>query len=151
LLRELYEPVVQRVRQHLGRGDVVVLMSGTLQPIAQALAKHCGVEHLSATLPNQRDGRFTGQPPDVHPFDTAKLALATEFAARHGLDLAQAAAYGDSRHDLALLRAVGEPVAVLPDRSLLREALERGWEVVPSNHATEREFRFTKPQRSRYM
>lgn len=146
LLEHLHEPAVQRLRQHLARGDTVVLMSGTLQPIARALAEHLGVRHVVGTVANERDGRFTGQPPDVHPFDTAKLTLARELAAARGLDLAEATAYGDSRHDLPLLRAVGEPVAVRPDRALAAEAERCGWEILPDRVA----LAFRKAERSPY-
>ena len=58
LLQRLNEPAVQRLKQHLLRGDTVVLMSGTLQPIAAALARSLGVRLVSATLCSERDGRY---------------------------------------------------------------------------------------------
>lgn len=146
LLDELYEPAVDRLRRHLACGDLVVLMSGTLHPIARALADCLGVTHVCATLANERDGRFTTQPPDTHPFDTGKLALAREFARMHGLDLSQASAYGDSRHDLPLLNAVGKPIAVCPDGALLAAAERLGWEILPDSTPV----RFAKPQGSRF-
>src|SRR5690606_17461083 len=56
LSKVLYEPAVQRLKQHLNRGDVVVLLSGTLDGIARALAAKLGVEHVCATLCSQRHG-----------------------------------------------------------------------------------------------
>jgi HAD superfamily hydrolase (TIGR01490 family) len=151
LLADLYEPAVQRLKQHLNRGDAVVLMSGTLHPIAQRLADHLGVEHVCATLCDERGGKLTGQPPVIHPFDAAKLTHARTLAAGFGVDLDQVVAYGDSRHDLELLRAVGEPIAVRPDRGLLKVALEHDWEILPAGYASERDFRFSKADRARYM
>src|SRR5690606_6427061 len=55
LVHRLYEPVVQRLKQHQNRGDIVVLMSGTLYPIARALADHLGVGYVCATLLSQRN------------------------------------------------------------------------------------------------
>jgi HAD superfamily hydrolase (TIGR01490 family) len=135
LMKTLYEPAVQRVRQHLRRGDVVVLMSGTLECIARALAKELGVEHVCATLCSQRNGVFLAQPPEIHPFDAAKLSLAKQLARELKVQLRQVAAYGDSSHDLFLLAAVGEPVAVRPDGNLLRVAQELGWEVMAERPA----------------
>lgn len=130
LLTDLYEPAVQRLRQHLRRGDVVVLMSGTLHSIARALADHLGVQHVCATLCSQRNGVFLAQPPEIHPFDAAKLSLAKQLADEFGIELGNVCAYGDSVHDLYLLAAVGEPVAVQPDAGLLRVATELDWEVI---------------------
>jgi HAD superfamily hydrolase (TIGR01490 family) len=134
ILPRLYAPAVQCLQRHLRRGDTVVLLSGTLEPIARALAKELGVEHVRATVCRERDGRYLGGPPTVHPFGMAKLELAAQFAAETGADLREASAYGDSRHDLALLEAVGDPVAVLPDRPLLERARGNRWHIIRSRN-----------------
>jgi HAD superfamily hydrolase (TIGR01490 family) len=130
ILPRLYEPAVQRLKKHLRRGDTVVLLSGTLEPIAEALANTLGVRHVRASMCRQRDGRYLGGPPHVHPFGASKLEIALEFAAEIGADLRQASAYGDSRHDLALLEAVGDPVAVQPDAPLLETARGNRWDII---------------------
>ena len=48
-------------------------------------------------------------------------------ARSRGIDLAGSTAYSDGVADLALLEAVGHPVAVNADRALRRVAAERGW------------------------
>jgi len=137
ILPRLYAPAVARLEQHLRRGDTVVLISGTLEPIAHALATVLGVPHVRATVCRQRDGAFLAAPPKVHPFGAAKLALAAELAAQLHADLRRASAYGDSRHDLPLLEAVGNPVAVRPDGPLLAMARDNGWDIIASHDAPE--------------
>ena len=44
--------------------------------------------------------------------------MITSLAAEQGIDLAASYAYSDSESDLPMLRAVGHPVAVNPDRAL---------------------------------
>ncbi len=136
IVPQLYAPAVQRLQNHLRRGDTVVLLSGTLEPIALALAKALGVEHVRATVCRERDGRYLAGPPNVHPFGAAKLAIAARFAAESGADLREASAYSDSRHDLTLLEAVGDPVAVLPDRPLLATATGNRWLIIRSRNAS---------------
>src|SRR5690606_29945573 len=99
LLPRLYEPAVARLKQHMQRGDVVVLMSGTLYPIARALADHLGVTYVCATLIAQRNGVFLAQPPEMHPYDAAKFNIVTRLAREHGFGLEDVAAYGDSKRD----------------------------------------------------
>jgi HAD superfamily hydrolase (TIGR01490 family) len=130
LMRELFEPAVQRLKQHVLRGDVVVLLSGTLDPIARALANRFGVRHVCATVCSERNGVYLAQPPETHPFGPAKLTLAKQHAAELGADLNQASAYGDSHQDLFLLQAVSEPIAVSPDARLLDVALANDWEII---------------------
>ena len=130
ILPRLYAPAVQRLQSHLRRGDTVVLLSGTLDPIARAIAAALEVEHVRATICHIRDGRYLAAPPAIHPFGAVKLDLAEQFAAENGASLAEASAYGDSRHDLRLLQAVGDPVAVLPDRPLLATARGNRWHII---------------------
>jgi HAD superfamily hydrolase (TIGR01490 family) len=125
-----FEPAVQRLRQHRVRGDKVVLLSGTLDCLAQALGRRLQVDQVCATLCGQRNGVYVAQPPEIHPFDAAKLSLTRQIAERYGADLSQVTAYGDSRHDLFLLAAAGQAVAVCPDAVLSGVAEELGWEVM---------------------
>ena len=134
IMPRLYAPAVQRLQSHLRRGDTVVLLSGTLEPIARALADELGVTHVRATVCRERDGRYLGGPPEVHPFGAAKLELAAQFAAEIGATLSDASAYGDSQHDLDLLQGVGYPVAVMPDRPLLEMARGNRWLIIRSRN-----------------
>ena len=135
LMPRLRNAVLQRLRQHVLRGDAVVLLTGTIDPIARALARQLGVRYVCATLCSERNGRYLAQPPETHPFGAAKLGLSRQLAAQIGCELKSATAYGDSRHDLFLLEAVSEPVAVSPDAQLTRVALERDWEIIRESDA----------------
>lgn len=126
----LFEPAVTRLRWHTERGDSTLLLSGTLDWLARPLARALGVEQVLATVLDVDGGRCVARLPLRHAFGAAKAKLAEQHAREHGFDLADTFAYANSRHDLALLSAVGRPVAVLPDRKLLEAAHARGWEVL---------------------
>jgi HAD superfamily hydrolase (TIGR01490 family) len=130
LAKRLRAPAVQRLQQHARRGDTVVLLSGTLDPIARALADRLGVRHVCATVCSERNGLYLPQPPETHPFGAAKLTLARQLAAQLGAELKHATAYGDSHQDLFLLEAVRVAVAVTPDARLLHAALTYDWEII---------------------
>lgn len=131
ILPRLFAPTLQRLERHRRAGDTVVLMSGTLEPIARAMAGALGVEHVCATICAERNGRYAADVPVLHPFGAVKLELAANLAAALGARLEDASAYGDSRHDLQLLQAVGNPVAVLPDAPLLATARGNRWDILP--------------------
>jgi HAD superfamily hydrolase (TIGR01490 family) len=135
LVPRFKDTVVQRLRQHVLRGDAVALVTGTIEPVAEALARRLGVRYVCATLCSERNGRYLAQPPETHPFGAAKVGLSRQLAAQIGCELDSATAYGDSRHDLFLLETVGEPVAVSPDAVLWRIALERDWEIIGEGDA----------------
>lgn len=126
----LYAPAVARLQRHRAAGDAVVLLSGTLQPIAEELARRFGAEEAIGSLCAEKNGRLAARPPSRHPFAADKCVLLDEIRRSRGVELAAVAAYGDSRWDLPLLESVGTPVAVRPDRELRTVAEARGWEVL---------------------
>lgn len=115
---------------HRERGDATVLLSGTLQPVADAVAARLGLERAIGTLVPERAGRYASGLPTRHPFGPTKLALAERLCAERGIGLGRLVAYGDSIHDRFLLERVGEAVAVEPDAALGRLARRRRWRVL---------------------
>ncbi len=126
----LHAPAVARLRRHRATGDDVVLLSGTLQPIAEELARRLEADEAIGSVCLEKHGRLTGRPPVRHPFGAEKCALLDEICARRGVALTAVAAYGDSHWDLPLLERVGRPVAVRPDPQLQAVAEARGWEIL---------------------
>lgn len=129
----LFGPAVARLRAHQAAGDAVVMVSGTLEPIAAALGRLLGVDHTVGSRCDTRHGRCTARPPARHPFAADKRALLDALCAEYSVSAAEVSAYGDSAYDLPLLEAVGEPIAVRPDKALLARALAAGWQILPEH------------------
>jgi phosphoserine phosphatase len=121
---------LDELRGHRERGETVVLLSGTPQPIIDALAARVGADVAVGTICDGRDGRYSGSPPSRHPFYHAKAELLDEICRRHGSRASDVVAYADSRFDIPLLERVGEPVAVGPDRVLAAWARARGCRII---------------------
>ena len=130
LRKSLYPPCVDRLQRHRERGDIVVLLSGTPDFLAEAVAEQLDVPTVLATRCAARNGRFSLAPPEVHRVGEEKLSAARDLCLSLGASLANASAYGNAITDLPLLAACGEPVAVNPDRELAAEANRRGWEII---------------------
>ncbi len=122
--------VLQRLDEHRRAGDLILLLTGTPDFLAKPLAERIEADGWQGARYALRAGRFAPAPPVRHPLGDEKSAAAAALCARHGAELAAAAAYADSIHDLALLTRVARPVAVRPDRGLAREARARGWEII---------------------
>lgn len=120
----------QRIGIHLARGDVAMLLTGSLEMIARPVCRAFGIQHVYATRCSIRNSRFTHHPPLVHPFAREKIRIGREAGLQLGYDLAEATAYGNDVHDIELLEAVVRPVAVHPDKGLRRHALARSWEII---------------------
>jgi HAD superfamily hydrolase (TIGR01490 family) len=113
-------------------GGKVVLATTSLDFIVQPLADRLGIEAVLANKLEYKDGRCTGKLDGKILFGSGKRDAARAYAEALGVSLADCAFYSDSIHDLPLLLAVGEPVAVAPDRRLRREAEARGWKILES-------------------
>jgi HAD superfamily hydrolase (TIGR01490 family) len=119
------------VRRHLERGDLCAIITATNSFVTAPIAGEFGVEHLVATEPESRDGRFTGRVAGTPCFREGKVRRLDEWLAGQGRRLdnfAESSFYSDSHNDLPLLERVSRPVAVDPDEALEREAARRGWE-----------------------
>ncbi len=128
--KALFDPCLERLRTHQQQGDIVVLLSGTPNFLAGAIAEKLDVSNVVATLCAENAGRYLFAPPELHRVAEAKLDSARELCARFDASLADAFAYGNSRSDLPLLEACGSPVAVNPDPLLAAVSLDRGWEII---------------------
>jgi phosphoserine phosphatase len=76
-----------------------------------------------------RQGLLTGHLTNLPPIGEARALVLTDYAEAHNLSLEESVAYADSSSDLAMLEAVGFPVAVNPEARLAAIARRRGWHV----------------------
>lgn len=113
-------------------GGKVALATSSLDFIVLPLAERLGIDDVLASKLEYEDGRCTGRLDGKAMFGQAKRDAVVAYAAENGVELADCAFYSDSIHDLPLLLAVGESVAVAPDRRLRREAEARGWKILES-------------------
>jgi HAD superfamily hydrolase (TIGR01490 family) len=110
-------------------GRDVVLVSASGEEIVAPIARALGATHAMATRMVVEDGKYTGEIA-FYCYGEGKAQAIRELAAREGYPLEHCYAYSDSITDLPMLEAVGHPSVVNPDRSLRKEATERGWPVL---------------------
>jgi HAD superfamily hydrolase (TIGR01490 family) len=112
------QPALAELRRHQQDGDVVVLLSGSLQPIVEHLCRRFGAELGLGTHCETVDARYTAAPPARHPFYEDKAGLLASICKRYEVAAKDVSAYADSGFDIPLLASVGDPAAVRPDRRL---------------------------------
>jgi len=126
-------PARELVRKHLAAGDLCAIITATNSFVTAPIAREFGVEHLIATEPEKRNGRFTGKVAGIPCFREGKVKRLDAWLSARGkrlADFAESTLYSDSHNDLALLERVTRPVAVDPDKELAAAARERGWAVM---------------------
>ena len=131
---------IERVAWHANQGHEIVLISGTLEPLARGAARAMEAElaargitvttRVFATRLEETDGRWTGRVLGEAMFGEAKARAAKRLAKEMRLDLGRCYAYGDSLNDRWLMAAVERPAAVNPSKDLADMARTRGWPVL---------------------
>lgn len=125
------EDARQRIAYHRAQGHRPVLLSAATQYVNRPLAEHLGLgDDFLCTRLEVTDGILTGQLIEPACYGTGKIHWARQFAAEQGIDLTASFFYTDSHSDLPMLRIVGHPVAVNPDRRLRRLAQKIGWPIL---------------------
>jgi HAD superfamily hydrolase (TIGR01490 family) len=126
----LYATALERMSWHWAQGHRVWLVSGTLGPLARAIARHLpGRVEVSATEIEIRDGCWTGRLARSHLRGSEKARAVRNLAAQFGLSLWDSYAYGNSTSDLPMLDSVGRRFAVNPPAGLRRIASSEGWPI----------------------
>lgn len=128
LHKRLLTEALERAREHRRMGHRTVLVTGTIDLFADAVAPY--FDEVIATRMQERDGiltGFLGAPPLV---GEARAAWLRHYAEHGGYDLSRSYGYGDSFADTSWLELLGHPTAVNPDSALYQVARERHWQVV---------------------
>jgi HAD superfamily hydrolase (TIGR01490 family) len=129
VLRPLvYKEAVVLAEAHMAEGEPVYVVSAALQEVVEEVASRLGFAGAVASQAEIRDGAYTGRL-ERRLQGQAKADAVVELAQAEDIALEASTGYSDSHSDVPFLEAVGEPVAVNPDRELRRVANARGWRV----------------------
>ena len=126
-LGRIYPEAMDRLREHKEAGHRVVLLSGALDFLLEPM-RGLVDDVLCASL-EEEGGVYTGELTGAPIAGDARARMLASFARKRNLDLSNSYAYADAISDLPMLEAVGNPVAVNPDRRLAAAAKDRGWQV----------------------
>ena len=118
------------LNKHMASGHEVWLVTASPAALAGIIARDLGFTGALGTELEIEDGVFTGDIKGEMLHGPAKAKAALAHAHGMSADLSRAWAYSDSFADVPLLEAVGNPVAVNPDPSLLAYATTKGWHIV---------------------
>jgi HAD superfamily hydrolase (TIGR01490 family) len=124
----IYAEALELIHDHKAAGRLICIISSSPEEIVRPLAEMLRVDRFIASRPRVADGRYTGEL-EFYAYGPDKAKAMAELADEVGADLAESYAYTDSVTDLPMLVAVGNPVAVNPDKDLRKVALERKWQM----------------------
>jgi len=134
-MREQILPIVlpkarELVQRHRAQGDELLIITATNRFITEPIAAEFGISELLASDPEIRDGRYTGRVEGVPCFREGKVTRLETWLGERSVNLEDSWFYSDSHNDVPLLEKVSHAVAVDPDKTLQRHALQQGWPII---------------------
>jgi len=132
LLPTLKNKVFERLKKHQKEGFLTILTSGSIQNLLNTIASRLNIDFAVGTELEIVKDKFSGRiiPPTC--FGEGKVEKVKKFLAEKKLNInfKESFAYSDSFFDLPLLKMVGNPVVVEPDKKLLEIAKNKGWQII---------------------
>jgi HAD superfamily hydrolase (TIGR01490 family) len=156
VLPRIYLGGVDAVREHRDKGHHTVIATAAGEYVAERIRVQLGADDVIASHTPIKGDHMTSEELGRMAFMEEKLAMAEEYCAKHGADLADCWFYSDSASDLPLLEAVGHPVMVNPQWKLRQLTRGRGWPIMRfKEYATfdevKRPERLITPEMNRFM
>ena len=118
------------INRHKERGDTVLVITASTSFVTAPIVKKYGINHLLATEPEIKAGRYTGGVSGIPCFQAGKVDKLMPWLQKNGETLTGSTFYSDSHNDLPLLELVDNPVAVNADKILTQIAEKKGWKVL---------------------
>ena len=131
LIDHLYPKGIELIEANRRVGLEPVLVTGSPDWVVAPLARNVSTLRIFRRI-GWRFSRVRATGRLLEPImATAEKAIWCEqYAARHGIKLADCWGYADSHYDLPFLTALGHPVAVNPDKRLHATAMSRQWPII---------------------
>jgi HAD superfamily hydrolase (TIGR01490 family) len=115
----VYKYSRDQIEWHKSQGHKVFFVSGSPDFLVSKMAEKYKVTEYRGTLYKvDNENKFTGE--IVRMWDSeSKQKVINELIIKYNVDLDNSYAYGDTTGDLSMLRMIGNPVAINPNKNLL--------------------------------
>jgi HAD superfamily hydrolase (TIGR01490 family) len=130
IVRRIRPRILETMDQHRKAGGALVLLSSASEPICNPVFAHLQMDDLICSRLEVKNGLLTGKTVGKLVYDREKKVRMLDYCKSHRQDPKEAYYYGDSHTDKHVMDAVGHPVAVDPDKRLLRIAQRNNWNIL---------------------
>ncbi len=133
-IKETIRPVIlETIQEHRAKNGAVVLLSSATTPICQPVTQYMELDEMICTHLESKNGILTGHTSGKLVYGPEKKARMLAFCREKRYNPLKAWYYGDSHTDRHVMEAVGNPVAVSPDKKLLKIATRQAWPIIAQN------------------
>ena len=118
------------IEMHRKRGELLLLLTGTLDVIAGCFVRHLHLDGYKAGTLEIQDGKYTGRINGILPYGMGKLEVLRDLWDEYKFDRNKTVLYANIFSDRYVMNAVHDPVAVNPDSKLRSYAQKLGWKIM---------------------
>jgi len=119
----------KEIKYHRLKKHNIILLTSAPWIIVENIRKFVRADHSINSIIEVKNGEISGKYKFLC-YKDKKLQMMKEMAMQHKIDLAKSYFYSDSYSDINALQAVGNPIAVNPDRKLHDYAKEKSWRII---------------------
>lgn len=131
IIKETIRPeILETIQEHRAKNGAVVLLSSATTPICQPVTQYMELDEMICTHLETKNGVLTGHTSGKLVYGPEKKVRMLAFCLEKAIDPLKAWYYGDSHTDRYVMEAVGNPVAVSPDKRLLKIAQRNNWPIL---------------------
>ena len=120
----------ERLEWHRNQGHRLVLVTATVAPMAEAMARVLGMDEVYGCDKRSYWMAFWFRTWMVCTKAKGKVPVVEQDAEKHGHDLSKCYGYGNTLADSWFMRICGHAIAVNPESSLEQFAQTNDWEIV---------------------
>ncbi len=129
-INAIYKDAVAMVRKLQNDNKKVIMATSSFDYSVEPVAEFFGIKDVIASSFEFSDNFCTGYIEGRAAFGDSKRDKVINYLEKNNLELKDCIFYSDSHHDIPLLKIVGKPVIVNPDRKLKIRALKENWEII---------------------
>jgi len=126
----IYREAVDLIRSHKEKGHKIAIISNAPEFFVKPLATTLGIDDIICTRVEIKGSVLTGKLIKPLCYGEGKRGYAVMWARENNVDLGKSYFYTDSFYDIELMKFIGFPIAVNPDRKMKKAALQNSWPVL---------------------
>ncbi len=131
IIKETIRPeILETIREHRAKKAAVILLSSATTPICLPVTRFMELDDVICTQLESENGILTGHTRGKLVYGPEKKVRMLAYCREKEYDPREAWYYGDSHTDRYVMEAVGYPVAVSPDKRLLKIAKRNNWPIL---------------------
>ncbi len=130
LVQIIRPEILASMKDHLSRNGANVLLSSATSPICEPVSEYLEMDDLICTRLASENGILNGKTDGKLVYGLEKKKRLFSYCETHGLKPSESYYYGDSYTDQFVMKSVGHPVAVSPDKRLLKIARKHNWPIL---------------------